>query len=182
MNKKSKLRRQFNIMLIQVFFHPNAKYYYKMNVFTNLLGPIAPLIHYFPGEENQYQQQDTNATDYKTSPKYNQQHADFLSNLSVDEINAIIKKYVTFDDSTDSMGTRLVKSFLILLSVPCVVMFFILVTQHVSVFLKIFIGFLTIMHVIIITYYLHETQNSSSKIQSKYTPTSNDFVSKALTN
>lgn len=181
MYKKSKLRRQFINVDTSVFF-PNAKYYYKMNVFTNLLGPIAPLIHYFPGEENQYQRHNTNAVDSKTSANNSQQYADFLSNLSVDEINAIIRKYVTFDDSSDTTGTKLVRSFLILLSVPCVVMFFILVTQHVSVFLKIFIGFLTIMHVIVITYYLHETQNGNSNIQSKYTHTSKDFISKALTN
>lgn len=127
-----------------------------MEVFTNLLGPIAPLITYFPTEEK-------HSIDNKKEVDKN-----YLNNLGTDEINAIIKKYISFDDIGDP-NKRLFQSFLILLSIPCVTMFFILITQHIGICMKVFVGFLTILHVIIITYYLRETSNNykSHDIQTK---------------
>lgn len=128
-----------------------------MDVFTNLLGPIMPLINYFPREDKY----NENNIEHNKASINNQQYADYLNNLSVEEINAIIKKYITFDDNNDT-SKKIIQSFLILLSIPCATMFFILSTQHVSIFLKILIGFFTIIHVILITYYLHYNFNNKT--------------------
>lgn len=148
-----------------------------MEVFTNLFGPIAPILNnYISSETKQFI--DT-VDDNKTVTNNNQQYLNFLNNLSTEEINAIVKKYITFDNSDPTQ--KIAQSFLILLAIPCVTMFFVLIAQHIGICLKILVGFLTILHVIIITYYLREKFKSNTKIDTKYFE-NKDLFSKAIKN
>lgn len=114
-----------------------------MDVFTDLVGSIAaPYI--VSNQENK------STSSYEQMSKH-----DYLNELSVDEIKLIIKKYLSFDYS-DNPNQKIMRSFLILLTIPCFVMFTVLITQHISIFLKILISFLTIIHVIIITFFMHQ--------------------------
>lgn len=140
-----------------------------MDVFTNLLGTIPPIINYSQLSSKRATPASDSKTLISSSPSSsslpqvsgdvpNTDYSNFLRNLNTDEINAIVKKYVNFNDETGETESmqNMVQNFMVLLTVPCVAMFFILITQHVALWMKLLIGFLTIMHIIVITMYLHE--------------------------
>lgn len=138
-----------------------------MDLFTKLLNPESPLFKNF---ETKNQESIMTTSSMSTIDNLR-----LLNNLSTEEINALIRKYVTFDES-DEQSQNLIKSFLILLSLPCMTMFFVLITQHIGIFLKIFIGFLTILHIIVVTYYLHKTMYPNNEDKAKFT--NNTFLKK----
>lgn len=148
--------------------------FYKMDVFTNLIGPVAvPLLNIY----NEKYFNKNNATEGTTKGLGasvtahtssgggvveggggggNTQNLNFLNNLSTEELNVLLQKYFSFDYSDDS-SSKVMEWFMILLFVPCVTMFCVLITQNIGIILKLFIAFLTIVHVVIVTFYIHNT-------------------------
>lgn len=84
-----------------------------------------------------------------------------LGNLSRDEISLLLQKHVFV---TSESPQKTVRSFLALLTVPVVTMFYILIVQHAPLFMKFIITILTVIHVIIITNFLRSHANESRRL------------------
>lgn len=143
--------------------------FYKMDVFTNLLGPVAvPLMNIY-NENILNKNNKTNShlggtagintvaeDGSKNTSVVSTQNLEFLNNLSTEELNVLLQKYFSFD-YTDEPSQKIIEWFIILLSIPCITMFCVLITQNIGIILKLFIACLTIIHIVLVTFYIHNT-------------------------